>query len=95
MSHQVDFRKIWTTQIYGRKWPIGCKLPYGNRLINYYNKVKFRAFKVAKRTKKWQCWSKCTQIWHWKLVLFSPNLQHVNYSQPLLAITTVCSRLHV
>jgi len=30
-----------------------------------------------------QCWSKCAQLWHWKLVLFPPELQFVNYSQCL------------
>jgi len=47
------FGKFGRPQIYSRKWLIGSKLSYGSRLINYYSKVEFRAFKVVRGTKMW------------------------------------------
>jgi len=51
---KLIFGKFGRPQIYGRKWPIGCKLPYGNRLINYSIRSSFVHLKSQEGQKSGQ-----------------------------------------
>jgi len=52
MSHQADFGKIWTAKNLRPQAANWLYIASWNRLINYYNKVKYRANKLARGTKK-------------------------------------------